>query len=377
MNLLLLEPYFGGSHRAWAEGYAAHSRHAVTLLTLPARFWKWRMQGGAVTLAEEARALDAKPDLILASDMVNLPAFLGLTRDLFSDVPVALYCHENQLTYPLPPGEKRDLTYGMINWLSMLAADRVFFNSLYHLNDWFEDLPRLLKHFPEYTHVHRIPQVRDRATVLPVGCDLRRLDSGPRTHAPLHGNPPTIVWNQRWEYDKAPQIFLQALYCLAEEGVDFRVILAGRSYRQTATEFAVARERLGDRVVHFGLASSEDYSSLLRRADVVVSTAIHEFFGVAIVEAVYCGCFPVLPRRLAYPEIVPQAYHAACLYDDFEGLLARLRWALTNLDRARKGASELREAVARYDWVEVGPRYDAAFEGLVGNRASGQGMREA
>ena len=118
------------------------------------------MQGGAATLAERARQLRTQPDLLLATDMLNLPAFLGLTRDLFAHLPVALYCHENQLTYPFPPGEKRDLTYGMINWLSMLAADRVLFNSAFHLEDWFDELPRLLKHFPDCTHLHRVPGVR-------------------------------------------------------------------------------------------------------------------------------------------------------------------------------------------------------------------------
>lgn len=160
MHILLVAPYFGGSHRAWAEGYARHSRHQVELLTLPARFWTWRMQGGAVTLVEALRERDLHPDLLLATDMLNLPAFLGLARDGLSGVPVVLYCHENQLTYPLPPGEQRDLTYGMINWLSMLAADRVLFNSRYHLEDWFDELPRYLKHFPDFTHLHRIPEVR-------------------------------------------------------------------------------------------------------------------------------------------------------------------------------------------------------------------------
>ncbi len=388
MKILLIEPYCGGSHRAWAEGYAAYSRHDVTLLTLPARFWKWRMQGGALTLAERACSLPSRPDLILASDMLNLPAFLGLTRDFLAEVPTVLYCHENQLTYPLPPlahtsggeegeglpargrerGGKRDLTYGMINWLSMLVADRVFFNSRYHLEDWFEELPRLLKHFPDYTHVHRVAEVRARAGVLPVGCDLRRFDRGVK--GPARRFPPLVLWNQRWEYDKDPEAFFRALYALADEGLDFQVALAGRSYRQRAPEFEAARERLGARVVHFGYASGERYAQLLHRADVVVSTALHEFFGVAIVEAIYCGCFPVLPHRLAYPELIPQAYHEVCLYDDVggsgEGLLARLRWALTHLEQTRALAAELRPAIARFDWAEMGPRYDEALAALVG-----------
>jgi glycosyltransferase involved in cell wall biosynthesis len=143
--------------------------------------------------------------------------------------------------------------------------------------------------------------------------------------------------------------------------MDFRVALAGRNYRQSAPEFEAARERLGARVVHFGYADDAQYAALLHQADVVVSTARHEFFGVAVVEAIYGGCFPVLPRRLAYPELIPQSYHEACLYEDFEGLLERLRWALGHPEQARALAAELRPAVARFDWAEMGPRYDRAM----------------
>ena len=362
MDVLLVAPYFGGSHRAWARGYARHSRHRVELLTLPARFWKWRMQGGAATLAEVFRDAGVSPDVILATDMLNLPAFLGLTRDRLAGVPVALYCHENQLTYPMPPGEKRDLTYAMINWLSMLAADRVLFNSAYQRDDWFEALPRLLKHFPDYTHLHRIPGVEAKAMVLPVGCDLRRLDA--RRGGARGSGPPLILWNQRWEYDKDPETFFRALYALVEDGVDFRVALAGSNVRQMPDEFEAARERLGPRVVHYGRAGAEAYARLLWQADVVASTALHEFFGVAVVEAIYCGCVPVLPRRLAYPEVIPERYHDHCLYDDFEGLLARLRWALADPAAARRAVADLPAAMARFDWSTLAPRYDEVLEAL-------------
>jgi glycosyltransferase involved in cell wall biosynthesis len=335
----------------------------VRLLTLPARFWKWRMQGGAATLAERARELGLRPDLLLATDMLNLPAFLGLTRDLFADLPVALYFHENQLTYPLPPGEKRDLTYGMINWLSMLAANRVLFNSTFHLESWFDELPRLLKHFPDYTHLHRVPGVRARSQVLPVGCDLARLNHV--QNAVTEQDVPLILWNQRWEYDKDPATFFRALDVLVGEGIDFYVALAGSNVRQMPKEFEAARERLGPRVVHYGRAEADAYGRLLWQADVVVSTAIHEFFGIAVVEAMYCGCFPVLPRRLAYLEVLPAGHHGECLYDDFEGLVERLRWALAHRAQVRRTARGLGAAMGRFDWEAMAPQYDALLESVV------------
>jgi glycosyltransferase involved in cell wall biosynthesis len=363
MRILLIAPYFGGSHRAWAEGYAQHSRHQVDWLTLPARFWKWRMQGGAVTLAEQVRALEERPDLLLATDMLNLPVFLALTRDVFAKLPVAMYCHENQLTYPLPPGEKPDLTYGMINWLSMLAADRVLFNSAFHLQSWFGELPRLLKHFPDCSHVHLVPGVRAKSRVLPVGCDLARLDGEKRMSS--DSGVPLILWNQRWEYDKDPPTFFRALEVLMGEGTGFRVALAGSNVRQMPEEFEAARAWLGARVVHYGRADAGTYARLLWEADVTVSTAIHEFFGIAVVEAMYCGCFPILPRRLAYPEVLPTEYHEACLYEGFEDLVERLRWALTHRRQARQAVRGLGLAMGRYDWKAMAPQYDAVMESLV------------
>ena len=80
MRILLLEPFHSGSHQQWAESYQQHSQHEVQLLTLPGKFWKWRMAGGAVELANQFLNLDFRPDLILATDMLDLPTFLSLSR---------------------------------------------------------------------------------------------------------------------------------------------------------------------------------------------------------------------------------------------------------------------------------------------------------
>jgi glycosyltransferase involved in cell wall biosynthesis len=298
MKIWLVEPYYTGSHRAWADGYQAQSRHDVRLLTLPGRFWKWRMQGGAVTLARRAQEAMDCPDLVLASDMLNLPLFLALAGERLAATPLALYFHENQLTYPLRPGEKRDLHFGFINFVSALRADAVFFNSAYHLEAFFDELPRLLKHFPDYNELWAVEALRAKASVLSLGLDLRRFDES----RPLERDrdQPAILWNHRWEYDKDPETFFEALYELDADAFAFDLILLGESFRNQPSEFLEARRRLSERIVHFGYADdTAAYARLLWAADIVVSTALHEFFGASVVEAAASLLSGVDPRSLS------------------------------------------------------------------------------
>ncbi|MDR9451862.1 MAG: DUF3524 domain-containing protein [Acidimicrobiia bacterium] len=363
MHILLVEPYFGGSHAAWAAGYARASVHEIDLLTLPARFWKWRMRGAALTLAEQTRELIAnrgQPDLVVASDMLDLPTFLGLTRDVVGRPAVALYMHENQITYPPPPGANIDHSYGFSNWLSAVAADLVLFNSHYHLEEFYSVLPGLLGSLPDFTHVDSIPPVRARSEVLPVGIDLERLVE--RRDAE---GPPVVLWNQRWEYDKNPEAFFGALYRLIEEGLEFEVILAGENFRNVPAEFAQAESRLGKRLIYQGFSPDEDYFDLLSRAEVVVSTAFHEFFGVAVVEAIAAGSFPILPNRLSYPELIPDDYHQVCLYDDDDALVDQLRWALTHRSEVHSMSPGLARAMSRFGWSTLADVYDTRFEQLI------------
>ncbi|MEL1226943.1 MAG: DUF3524 domain-containing protein, partial [Candidatus Neomarinimicrobiota bacterium] len=52
MKILIIEPYFTGSHKQWAESYKSNSSHNIKILSLKGQFWKWRMHGGAITLAK-------------------------------------------------------------------------------------------------------------------------------------------------------------------------------------------------------------------------------------------------------------------------------------------------------------------------------------
>jgi hypothetical protein len=186
-DVLLLSPYHGGSHQAWANGLQRHSLHNLELLTMPDRFWKWRMHGGAITLAREYIDSSLEADCLIATDMLDLASFLAITRRRTGDVPVILYMHENQLTYPLPkdPDQgpmrrqlgERDMHYAFVNLTSMHCADVVLFNSKFHQRELMGALPNFLKHFPDFNELQVLDSLAEKSWVVPVGVDLRRLDA--------------------------------------------------------------------------------------------------------------------------------------------------------------------------------------------------------
>ena len=370
MRITLLESYYGGSHKAWADGYQRASRHDIELLTMPAQYWKWRMQGAAITFA---RLLDSKPDLILASSMIDLSIFRALTFRRLGDTPIALYLHENQLSYPQNRRQGHGWRYGFINYVSALSADAVYFNSEFHRHDFMQQLPRMLKNFRDFYELGTIDEIAAKSSVLPVGMDLRRYD--PYRTAKDAEQPPTILWNHRWEEDKDPATFIHSMIKLAADGFDFKLAITGERFGKMPQAFETAQTLLPDRLVQLGYVESfADYARLLWQSDYVVSTAWQEFFGMSICEAIYCGCLPILPDRLNYPHLLPEALKAACLYQR-DRLTAQLRY---HLEGARKpDTTALRAKIAAFDWSVMGPLYDAELEDLVNRQRADRGQRHS
>ncbi|MCY4146339.1 MAG: DUF3524 domain-containing protein [Chloroflexi bacterium] len=364
MRIALLESYYGGSHKAWADGYQRHSRHDIDLLALPARFWKWRMQGAAISFA---RMLQTQPDLILASSMINLATFRALTYRRLGDAPLALYLHENQLSYPQNQRQGHGWRYGFINYISALTADAVYFNSDYHRADFMAQLPRLLKHFADYNELASLETIRHKSQTLPLGLDLRRFDAH---HANKPADAPArILWNHRWEADKNPDAFARSLIQLAQSGCDFQAVILGERFGEMPAAFRAAREQLGERIIQFGYAQSfADYARWLWQCDYVVSAAWQEFFGAAVCEAMYCRCIPILPDRLNYPHLLPAEFRSQCLYAR-DKLTAQLAHHLAG--EASAETDRLRAAAARYDWSRMAGRYDEELAALASRLASG------
>ncbi|MXZ88127.1 MAG: glycosyltransferase, partial [Dehalococcoidia bacterium] len=189
---------------------------------------------------------------------------------------------------------------------------------------------------------------------------------GGGAEAPAGGSP-LILWNHRWEFDKAPEGFVRTVTTLAEEGHDFRVAVAGERGDNPSATMLELPERLGERLVQFGAVPGRGgYARLVWEADISISSTRHEFFGISTVEAMWCGCLPIAPRRYNYPALVPEALQERCLYEREAELLALTREAIL----ARPGGADrdaVRASAGRFGWEVVGPRWEAALAGLDGS----------
>jgi glycosyltransferase involved in cell wall biosynthesis len=358
VRVLALNPWDGGSHRAFLDGWIPRSRHEWTVLRLPPRKWKWRMRQGAVALAAEVADLadrDAGWDAILATDMLDLATFRGLAPAAVRSLPAVAYFHENQLTYPVDHPSEFDFHFAFTNLTTALSAERVWWNSAFHRDSMLAGLEAFLRRMPDHRPLDAPTRILERSEVRPPGIEPFP-DRGPRPPGPLR-----ILWAARWEADKGPETFFAAIDRLADRGVHFVLdVLGGGRTGAAPPCFAAARARHAGRIRRFGWAESrEEYRRALLGADVAVSTARHEFFGIAMVEAAAAGALPLLPRALAYPEVFGEG-HVDLFHDGTpDGVAERLAALARRLAEGDfPSGAAARAAAARHDWDRLAPVYD-------------------
>ena len=362
MKILILEPYFTGSHKQWALGYKKYSKHEVKILSMKGQFWKWRMHGGAVTLAKQFKNKNYKPDLILSTDMLDLSTFLALTK---TKARSAIYFHENQLSYPWSPNDrdllkKRDHHYSFINYVSALSADHVLFNSRFHMEIFLKKLHSFLNHFPDHNEIDTIKIIEKKSEVLSLAIELKKFDSYKYTKH----NKPLILWNHRWEYDKNPELFFKSLKHVKDHGYNFDLAVLGENFSNSPEIFKNAKDIFKENILHWGYAKNFDsYAKWLWKANILPVTSNQDFFGVSVMEAIYCETYPLLPNRLSFPELIPKKFHCDHFYQNDNDLNEKLISLIKTYKN--RDSKALKKVALKFDWNYLAPVYDAKMNSLL------------
>lgn len=376
MKVLLLSAYDAASHKRWREALVAHlSDWEFTSLILPPRYFSWRVRGNSLSWAfgPQRELLEQPWDLLLATSMVDLSGLRGLVPAL-AHVPAVVYFHENQFAYPESGREYGSVEPKLLNIYNALAADLALFNSRYNRDTLLQGAQALLGKLPDAVPPGLAEKISAKSRVLPVPLETGHFE---RPAVAAEGGMPEVVWNHRWEFDKGPDVLLEALRICVARGIGFRLHLVGEQFRKQPQDFAEIEALLrapGCPVIagEWGFMPSRDaYHALLDRCDAVLSTARHDFQGLALLEAAARGCLPLAPVDLAYPEWFGVDYLSEWgfaptagrkdVQEEGRALAGRLQKLVNHW---HSDSLPMPPDVSNLSWQEMGPRYREALQSV-------------
>lgn len=325
------------------------------LYSLPAKKWHWRARTSALYFSQTIPT-DQDYTLIFTSSVLPLAEFLGMRLDLQKCKKI-VYFHENQLVYPRQEIKKeRDCQYGLNQLTTCLAADEIIFNSNFNQTSFLDNINSFLNIQSDFKPRNLKEKILQKSSVLYFPIQFEYLPTREVSNDEnVKSKILSLVWPHRWEHDKNPQLLTTVLQELNKRQVEFKISILGQSSQSIPDCFATLKDDLGPKLVNFGFLSKDEYFKTLLNADVVISTAGHEFYGVSMLEATFCGCVPIAPCRLVYPEIYPKEN----LYNTSNQLLKILyNWARNrHLFKADRERFFMQFDFKQYSAKELVPQY--------------------
>jgi glycosyltransferase involved in cell wall biosynthesis len=350
LNAAYFEPLPVGSHQQIAAAYRNRSRHWISLVTVPyCGSWIDSYFAGSEILAEYIRKNSEKTDVLVATDLFPLAdACMRGAKIGGNNLPVVLINLEHQFGWPLDKKDKmRFSTLPFSSVASVLVSNISVFQTQYSLHSFLNGLKEIVSE-----KIYK--KITSKCRIIPAGVDLTSLLPRRKNS---NDEATTILFNHRCDSDKNIVAFFKAARVLKNQGYNFKIIITGSPNNLTTVEIRYNLKFLRDHIEHFGwVESRSEYADLLWRSDVVVSTSYQEFFGISVIEGIFCDCFAILPNKLTYPEIIPAEYHDRHLYGSFDELVNRLKWCIEN--KPILSGLSLRRYVKKFDWRFVAPQWD-------------------
>ena len=302
MKICLLLPYAGESHLYWANQLKKNSQHQIDIFKMPPRYWKWRMHGSASYFAKELKNNDKDYDILLTTSFLNILELKALLPSRLQSLPIHLYFHENQFSYPISnndpdKGSERMEHYQFIQLMSYIYCDKVYFNSHFNKQTFIQGANNLLKKLPDYSdHLNELFNKKP-TTIWPLYFDLieYKLNNNNKS------NKTTFIWNHRWEDDKNPEGFFDFLKKEKETGSNFDLIILGKQNNNKI--FKKAKNFFDREIIHYGtIQGREQYLKKVQESTISIITSFHDFFGISAIEGLLCNVKTYFPRRLVYKE---------------------------------------------------------------------------
>jgi hypothetical protein len=310
LNILALEPFYGGVRRQMLQTLMRLSRHRWSLLKLPARRVERRLAASARWFAELIGRIDIdNVNLLFTSEMLNLPELFRMVPKL-ARRPSLVYFHDNQ-TPTLDP-ESHTSPLDLVNVSSAMAATELWFSSQYHQDSFFQKTEALVEHVPEIAGQNPVSELLAKSLVMPPPVDLARLFAVVHSGSPVYRDSRALFVDLR-EIDVT--VLLEVLRRLDVRGEPFNLITVG------------PQKGLPDSLRRTSLSETDETAQYraMHEAAIFVGLRYGATSDELIVPALSAGCWPVVPDAGLYSELLPPMLHLTCMHDgSVESILGRI-----------------------------------------------------
>jgi len=362
MNIFYIDPFLSSSHGQWFKGFKKYSSHKIELDSENPEFWKNKLLFSAFNYFD--KDLSAYKHILLSS-MIDASLF----KSIFPDKYISTYMHENQISYP--ENKKRNLNnsnsnkiFSRINIASLLASDKVFFNSYYHQRVFLSSSRKFLKDNNVRNIDTILNSIEKKSTVLYIGIDFKNISNYKPNQRILNFKDnlkdyKILLWNHRLDFDKNPEQFFLLCRKMVQMNLKFKIIVLGEDLGTEYPESKKFKKEFKDNILHWGYEKDKNnYYSWLSISDILPVTSNQEFFGISVVEAILLGVTPLLPSRLSYPELIPIELHSEFLYSTFNSLLDKT----VNFDYSKENLKITQKYLKKFFWKNLIDLYDSQFE---------------
>ncbi|XP_072817024.1 tRNA-queuosine alpha-mannosyltransferase isoform X6 [Vicugna pacos] len=335
MSILIVEAFYGGSHKQLVDLLQEELEDCV-LHTLPAKKWHWRARTSALYFSQNVPP-SARYRILFASSVLNLTELAALRPDL-GKLKKILYFHENQLVYPVKKCQERDFQYGYNQILSCLVADVVVFNSVFNMESFLTSIGKFMKLIPDHRPKDLESIIRPKCQVIYFPIRFPDVSRFMPEHKTAHlqkilslkgndGAAPSRALpfqQEQRDWENALKNFdSESGPCGATQQENLCSSVSQEPYLKTfdAPDHSSA---------HHG-ENKQNPRDILGGAE-YQQRPLHIVWPHRWLEAVYCGCYPLCPKDLVYPEIFPAEY----LYSTPEQLSKKLQNFCKRPDIIRK-----------------------------------------
>jgi alpha-1,3-mannosyltransferase len=203
------------------------------------------------------------------------------------------------------------------------------------------------------------------------------IENGANTRKYAHASSPaptkSIIWIGRFSHNKRVDRLIRFMAALRQRDPEWSLQLIGRAWDLGADDLRTLAEAEGiGSAIHVADSPADsDICRMIGSCSVIASSSDYEGFGVAVVEGMAAGLFPLVSGIPPFERLVSRSRIGLIVdFDDADAAAEKFLTAWNDVAGDYSGyRGRAISAASAYDWLSASREYERLYEDVLGKRA--------